>query len=71
MLPVVLFEEGSPDSMLTASLDRLREKDALGVLVRFSTSNAGVLLAYARAHPEATLYILDIDLPRTRDGIAL
>lgn len=71
MLPVVLFEEGSPDSMLTAALDRLREKDALGVLVRFSTSNAGVLLAYARAHPEATLYILDIDLPRTRDGIAL
>lgn len=72
MLPVVLFEETSPhDPMLTNSFDRLREGDALSVFVMFSTPDADELLTHARAHPEATLYILDIDLPQTRDGIAL
>lgn len=72
MLPVVLFEETSPhDPMLTDSFDRLREGDALSVFVMFSTPDADELLTHARAHPEATLYILDIDLPQTRDGIAL
>ena len=64
MLPVVLFEETSPhDPMLTDSFDRLREGDALSVFVMFSTPDADELLTHARAHPEATLYILDIDLP--------
>ena len=72
MLPIVLFEEASPrDPMLANLLDRLREKDALSLFVMFSTSDADELLTHARAHPEATLYILDIDLPHTRDGIAL
>lgn len=72
MLPVVLFEEASPrNPPLTEYLDRLREGDALSLFVMFSTPDADELLTHARAHPEATLYILDIDLPQTRDGIAL
>lgn len=72
MLPVVLFEEASPrNPLLTEYLDRLREGDALNLFVMFSTPDADELLTHARAHPEATLYILDIDLPQTRDGIAL
>lgn len=72
MLPVVLFEEASPrNPLLTEYLDRLREGDALSLFVMFSTPDADELLTHARAHPEATLYILDIDLPQTRDGIAL
>lgn len=72
MLPVVLFEEASPrNPLLTEYLDRLREGDALSLFVMFSTPDADELLTHARAHPEATLYILDIDLPQTCDGIAL
>lgn len=72
MLPVVLFEEASPrNSLLTDYLDRLREKDSLSIFVMFSTSNADELLTHARAHPEATLYILDIDLSQSCDGVAL
>ncbi len=72
MLPIALFDDNRAHSdMLGALLSQIIERGALNARVALSAESADELIAFAREHAGACLYLLDIELEREYTGVDL